>query len=87
MARSGSPVKDDPPVIQHDAAGTQLAYGAHVVADVQNRPVLLVGRLPHLAEAFLLKRHVAYSQHLVHHQYLAVQMSGHRKGQLDVHTG
>ena len=79
-------VKDDPALVQHHAAGAQLADGAHVVADVEHRAALLAGHVAHLAQALLLELHVAHRQYLVHHHDLRVQMGGHREGQLHEHA-
>jgi len=59
---------------------TQVEYRRHIVADKYHGPPGATD-LVHLAEALLLKRLVAHSQHLVHNQNLRLQMRGDRKSQ------
>ena len=79
-------VKDHAALVQHHAAGAQLADGAHVVADVQDGAALLPGNIAHFAQAFLLELHIAHGQHFVHYHDLAVQVGGNGKRQLDEHA-
>ena len=79
-------VKNHAALVQHHAAGTQLADGAHVVADIQNRAAFLPGNIAHFAKAFLLELHITHGQNFIHYHDLAVQMSSYGKGQLDKHT-
>ena len=66
------PVENHLSLIQHNAPVAQAADGVHVVADVQNRPALLLGGLTHFVQTLLLERHVAHCQNLVHDHDLAV---------------
>ena len=79
-------VVDDLALVQHDAAGAQLADGAHVVADIEHCAALLAGHVAHFAQALLLEFHVAHREDLVHDHDLGVEMGGHREGQLDEHA-
>ena len=79
-------VEDHLALVQHHAAGAQLADGAHVVAHVQNGGGPPGPHVAHLAQALLLELHVAHGQNLVHDHDLTVQMGGHREGQLHEHA-
>ena len=73
-------------MIEDDAAGAELAYGIHVMADVKDRSALRACGVTHFAEALLLKLHISDGKHLVHYHYLAVKVRGDGKRKLDVHT-
>ena len=40
-------VKDDPALVQHDAAGAKLTNGRHIMADIQHRAPVLIGDVAH----------------------------------------
>ncbi len=55
------------------------------MTDKQNRPAF-AGDVAHLTQALLLKFSVAHRQHLIHDQYLGVEVGGDGERQAHVHT-
>ena len=83
----GIAVIDDLTVIQYDDAGAESLDGAHIVADVKNGAVIGIRFVAHLAKALILELGIADGEDFVHDHDLAVEVSGDREGELDVHAG
>ena len=72
--------------VQDEPGLAQAGDRTHVVAHEDDGPPLLRD-VPHLAQAFLLKRRVPHGQDLVHQDDLRLEMGGDGEGQAQIHAG
>src|SRR5687768_17342675 len=68
---------------KYHSATCQRIYGRHVMSHEEHRPPFACDGA-HLAEAFLLKVHIAHGENFIHGEYLRLQMCCDGKGQPDV---
>src|SRR5882724_11231081 len=75
----------DSSLIEKYGSAAKVFNSCHVMTHKQDRPSL-PRHIADLAEAFSLKRGVAYRQHFVYQENLRLEMRGDREGKTNVHA-